>query len=347
MRDYGKISTSIWGSDKFTRLKDNDNARYLYLYLHSCPHVNSVGCFRLRMGYAMDDLSWDETTLKKGIDSLCEVNLILRNESKEIIYIVDFLLHSPVTNSKHAFGSAKVALALPDCDLKDLVLGDLLTGPYGADVKEKIEALPEVKKRKFSNPERAQVFEKNDGRCVYCNSQLALHIIDVADDKPYMTIDHIEPLAKGGSHEINNLAPSCLSCNSIKGVKGYQKAIDTTEPETEPETNNKKNNLTVIQKGNNDSGKSSKRGTRLPDDWKPSDKLMGWALGENIDSLTIERETAKFKDWWPAQPGQKGVKLDWDRTWKNWLRTAKERQQTNRPRSGGNGFAQLAMENRR
>ena len=29
----------------------------------------------------------------------------------------------------------------------------------------------------------------------------------------------------------------------------------------------------------------------------------------------------KFKDYWIAQPGQKGVKLDWDATWRNWVRS--------------------------
>jgi len=28
----------------------------------------------------------------------------------------------------------------------------------------------------------------------------------------------------------------------------------------------------------------------------------------------------QFKDYWIAQPGQKGVKLDWEATWRNWVR---------------------------
>jgi phage terminase Nu1 subunit (DNA packaging protein) len=27
-----------------------------------------------------------------------------------------------------------------------------------------------------------------------------------------------------------------------------------------------------------------------------------------------------FVDYWIAQPGQKGVKTDWDATWRNWMR---------------------------
>ena len=53
------------------------------------------------------------------------------------------------------------------------------------------------------------------------------------------------------------------------------------------------------------------KGQRLPDDWHPRAE-------DGLDNL----ELAKFRDYWKAVPGQKGTKLDWDATWRNWLRTA-------------------------
>ena len=34
-----------------------------------------------------------------------------------------------------------------------------------------------------------------------------------------MSIDHVIPLSKGGTHEIDNLLPACRSCNSSKGAR--------------------------------------------------------------------------------------------------------------------------------
>lgn len=33
------------------------------------------------------------------------------------------------------------------------------------------------------------------------------------------TADHVIPLARGGSHDITNLVPACLPCNSSRGGK--------------------------------------------------------------------------------------------------------------------------------
>jgi uncharacterized protein YdaU (DUF1376 family) len=60
------------------------------------------------------------------------------------------------------------------------------------------------------------------------------------------------------------------------------------------------------------------RATRLPDDFSPD---FDFAVSMGIQN-TLE-EAHKFRDYWRAQPGQKGVKLDWPATWRNWCRNAK------------------------
>lgn len=70
------------------------------------------------------------------------------------------------------------------------------------------------------------------------------------------------------------------------------------------------------------SGSSKKRGSRLPDDWQPDIEFAG-SIG--LSQAQALNEAQKFREWWPAQPGQKGVKLDWGLTWKTWCRKAVER----------------------
>lgn len=66
-----------------------------------------------------------------------------------------------------------------------------------------------------------------------------------------------------------------------------------------------------------------KRGTRLPDDWTPSEDLKRWTL-DNCPGLNGPYVAAQFRDYWHAVPGAKGVKLDWDATWRTWCRRQHE-----------------------
>lgn len=54
---------------------------------------------------------------------------------------------------------------------------------------------------------RKAVYHKYGGRCAYCGCHINF---------PNMSLDHIEPRRNGGSNDINNLNPSCKSCNSKK-----------------------------------------------------------------------------------------------------------------------------------
>jgi hypothetical protein len=94
----------------------------------------------------------------------------------------------------------------------------------------------------------------------------------------------------------------------VSGVLAERKqdAIPETERETETETKKEKN----------------KRGSRLAQDWFLSKAMGEWATQERPD-LDVRQVAEQFKDYWVAQAGQKGVKLDWDATWRNWVRNTK------------------------
>ena len=74
---------------------------------------------------------------------------------------------------------------------------------------------------------------------------------------------------------------------------------------------------------------AAKRGRRIADDFMPSKASIEWARSE-FPTADLKRITEEFIDYWASVPGQRGVKLDWDRTWKNRVRDVASRQ-TSRP----------------
>ena len=88
--------------------------------------------------------------------------------------------------------------------------------------------------------------------------------------------------------------------------------VDTSSIHDAPLTNNHKP-IT------NNQVKENKRGSRLSQDFIfPSDWLV-FCKQERPDLQPVQT-FEKFKDYWIAQAGQKGVKLDWFATWRNWVR---------------------------
>lgn len=84
------------------------------------------------------------------------------------------------------------------------------------------------------------------------------------------------------------------------------------------------------------------RGTRLPEDWSPSDEDRAFAASLGV---AVEREAASFRDYWHAKPGADGRKTNWSATWRNWVRRSSERRNGNGSGSRSqsrNGFVVLA-----
>lgn len=81
----------------------------------------------------------------------------------------------------------------------------------------------------------AEIAERDgDWTCHYCGAELASithtpervvlrddHYICV-EGYTFVTVDHVIPVSRGGSHDLDNLVLACHNCNSRKGVKSYE-----------------------------------------------------------------------------------------------------------------------------
>ena len=66
------------------------------------------------------------------------------------------------------------------------------------------------RRKSIKGRERKRVWEKTQGKCYYCGVEISLE---------EMTVDHLQPMSQNGTNDLDNLVPTCRSCNASKGVK--------------------------------------------------------------------------------------------------------------------------------
>lgn len=83
---------------------------------------------------------------------------------------------------------------------------------------------------------------------------------------------------------------------------------------------------------------SKKRGQRLPEDWRLPKAWGEWAVAQGLDDFSARREGERFADYWHGVSGARGAKMDWQATWRNWVRKALDertpRSQIGKPKDG-------------
>jgi uncharacterized protein YdaU (DUF1376 family) len=85
----------------------------------------------------------------------------------------------------------------------------------------------------------------------------------------------------------------------------------------------------------------ARRGSRLPEDWGPSDEERQFAFELGLNPRAT---AAQFADYWHAKAGKDAAKLDWSATWRGWCRRDAERRKPTGQPKFRNGFAQIAHE---
>lgn len=75
-----------------------------------------------------------------------------------------------------------------------------------------------------SDADKAALRRKLDGRCRYCNARF----------NGSEELDHLTPVARGGTNEIGNLTYACHACNRAKGSKTLDEFISFCIERGEP-----------------------------------------------------------------------------------------------------------------
>lgn len=112
MRDYGKVHTSFWHSDTLAGL--SDDAKFLALYLLTCPHGNMAGVFRLPTSYAAEDTGWDSERLANGFKTLSDSGWMARDERTGWTWVRKFCKWNKPDNPNQQKAVDKLLDAVPD-----------------------------------------------------------------------------------------------------------------------------------------------------------------------------------------------------------------------------------------
>lgn len=103
MREFIKISPTVWRSKKFRSLPDLES-RHAYLYLLTCPHANAAGCFDIHPLYAAADMGMTEERFAYCIETLSKAGLVEWDAAENTVLIANWIEFNGPQNPKHALG---------------------------------------------------------------------------------------------------------------------------------------------------------------------------------------------------------------------------------------------------
>ena len=81
-------------------------------------------------------------------------------------------------------------------------IAEVMCRELGIQDATKVKSGPKV-----TQTQKKWLYDNQGSMCLSCGSP---------DD---ITVDHVEPVSKGGAHDVSNMQILCRSCNSRKGTK--------------------------------------------------------------------------------------------------------------------------------
>lgn len=91
----------------------------------------------------------------------------------------------------------------------------------------------------------------------------------------------------------------------------------------------------VVQKSGTSPGvaEKPKRATRLPDGWYPP-KAVADAMKARFPHVDLKKEHELFCNYWQGKGGREATKIDWVKTWSNWIIKAADQTPTQSRKNG-------------
>lgn len=108
---YGKLYGCYWTSPDIVSLPIETKA--IGAYLLTTEHGNMIGCFRLPIAYAVEDLRISSGTVSKGFENLSERGFIVYDSLLSWVLIKNFLKWNSIENPNQGKAAAKLVNDVP------------------------------------------------------------------------------------------------------------------------------------------------------------------------------------------------------------------------------------------
>lgn len=113
---YRKIYIRIWRDDDFRSL--SESGKLLFFYLLTCPHGHLSGIFFLPIGYAMEDLGWDDQEIREAWNEIERNEMIEYDARANVLLLPNFLKYNPFENRNTVINAVRNVEHLPETNLK-------------------------------------------------------------------------------------------------------------------------------------------------------------------------------------------------------------------------------------
>ncbi len=157
-----------------------------------------MGEFQITYDGELPVRSGEVIAILKGIKKGDSIRATLVETSSKVVY------------RSRIDGTLMTEMPVP---FEPLILGKVIgrigvaSGTTAFRIKE-VTKTSKPRRKKFSRAEEKAIWKRSEGKCAICERPT---------DFDEGEIDHIIPLAKGGTNDFDNLQWLCLRCNRLKG----------------------------------------------------------------------------------------------------------------------------------
>jgi hypothetical protein len=295
---HARIKCTIWRDEDFRDL--SVDAQWTYQRLLSDSSRDLTGVLALtRKRWVASANGMTRERLDAALDELIARTFIVLDEDTEEVLVRSYLRHNDIAAQPNVLKSAlKQARRIESPLLRAALAVELrLLPPKPADTERMAYGDPHA------------VAEEIDPGPLWARLSVVREAParqDVSAGSAHHSKGSANPSAKGAEREKE------LVKVSRGGVGGTQSALAVQSPL-----------LVDVAVSPPPPRVDKSRGTRLPEGWLPSEAVREWTLA-NSSGVDVRAELSKFQDYWLAKPGAAGRKVNWDATWRNWVRRAAE-----------------------